>query len=143
MPSEFLIQKILWATNTDAMQLSTMAISDNKQYGKWYVSMNLFYMVHGTHDKWTLWTDVSDASLYVSTPSTQHNTGNNGDLGAETARNTASNTIILGLSGGYTVIENLNLYGEADYIFIENPGNISSNAPIYDIQLTIGVSYSL
>jgi len=114
-----------------------------KQYGKWYVSMNLFYMVHGTHDKWTLWTDVSDASLYVSTPSTQHNTGNNGDLGAETARNTASNTIIVGLSGGYTVIENLNLYGEADYIFIENPGNISSNAPIYDIQLTVGVSYSL
>ncbi|HOU62006.1 MAG TPA: hypothetical protein PK105_09560 [Rectinema sp.] len=50
-----------------------------KQFGKWYVSMNLFYIVHGTHDKWTLWADVSSASLYVSTPSTQHNIGNNGE----------------------------------------------------------------
>jgi hypothetical protein len=114
-----------------------------KQFGKWYVSADLFYMIHGTHDKWTLWTDVSDASLAVSTPSTSHDTGNNGDLTASTTRDAASMTTIVGLKGGYTIMKNLDVYLEADYLYIKHPGNISTNDPIRDFQLTAGISYSL
>ncbi len=114
-----------------------------KQFGKWYASANFLFMMHGTHDKWTLWTDVSDASLNVSTPTTHHDTGNNGDLSASTARNAASMTTIVGLKGGYSIVKNLDVYLEADYIYIKNPGNVSTNAPIHDLQLTAGISYSL
>jgi len=41
------------------------------------------------------------------------------------------------------VLKNLDIYAEGDFIYIQNPGNISTNPPISDVQLTAGVSYSL
>lgn len=114
-----------------------------KKFGKWYVSANLFFMEHGTFDKWTCWTEVSDASLDLSTPTTSHPTDNNGDLTAQTTRNAVAYTTIVGLKGGYTILKNLDVYGEVDYIHITNPGNISTNSPVQDVQVTAGVSYSL
>ncbi len=113
-----------------------------KRFGTWYASANFFYMIHGTHDKWTLWTDVSNASFSVSTPTTHHDTGNNGDINAN-LRNSVTKTVIVGIKGGYTVFKNLDLYAEGDFIYIQNPGNISTNPPLSDFQLTAGISYSL
>jgi len=113
-----------------------------RQFGKWYVSANFFFMEHGTFDKWTCWTDVSDASDDVSTPTTTHVTANNGDLDTSD-RDAVAYTTIVGIKGGYTIMRNLDVYLEADYIYIKNPGNVSTNDPISDFQLTVGVSYSL
>jgi hypothetical protein len=41
------------------------------------------------------------------------------------------------------VLKGLELFGQVDYIHITNPGNISTKAPIWDVQLTAGVKYSL
>ena len=114
-----------------------------KRFGKWSVEGDFFYMIHGTHDKWTLWTTTGTPDLVDTTPTTHHNTGNNGDLSASTTRDAVSKTLVLGLKGAYTIIRNLDAYGELDYIHIQNPGNVSTNAPIHDLQLTMGISYSL
>lgn len=116
-----------------------------KQFGKWYVTGSFFNMVHGTHDKWTLWSQVdpSAGGSFVpnsTTPTTSHNTGNNGDLTAN-LRDAASVTTIIGVKAGYTVLKNLDVYGQADFISIKNPGNISTNPTISDIQISTGVSY--
>ena len=114
-----------------------------KRFGKWYASANFFYMVHGTHDKWTCWTNASNTSYEYTTPTDQHDTANNGDLNAQTERNSVAYTTIIGLKGGYTLVKNFDVYGEVDYIHITNPGNISTNSPIQDVQVSVGISYSL
>ncbi len=117
-----------------------------KQFGKWHVEGNFFYMLHGTHDKWTLWSMVGSApgnAPNVQTPTTTHDTGNNADLTAQATRDAVSTTIVAGVNVGTTILPRLNIYGQADYIYIKNPGNISANAPRSDVQLTLGCSYSL
>ncbi|MFA6763531.1 MAG: hypothetical protein WCR75_02630, partial [Sphaerochaetaceae bacterium] len=121
-----------------------------KQFGKWFAEGNVFYMLHGTHDKWTLWSYVDngdgtadDHPIYIPTPTGDHQTANNGDLNAQANRNAVSKMLAIGVKGGYTVLEDLDVYAQADFIHIVNPGNISSTAPISDVQLTFGVSYSL
>jgi len=120
-----------------------------KQYGKWSVEGNLFYMLHGTHDKWTLWSYVDngdgigdDDPVYQPTPTSSHETENNGDLNEE-ARDAVSKTLVVGVKGNYTILPGLNVFAQADFINIANPGNVSANAPVSDIQLSFGVSYSL
>jgi hypothetical protein len=118
-----------------------------RQYGHWDVTANFFHMLHGTHDKWTLWSYVyknpaPNTPPNVTTPTDQHYTGNNGDLTAQTTRDAVSATTVLGISGSYRILPALKVYGQADFVYIKHPGNISSNAPISDVQLTIGCSYS-
>lgn len=116
------------------------------QFGKWHLSANVLYMIHGTHDKWTLWTMVDPAGgsnpPNVETPTTSHDTANFGDINAN-LRDSVTKTAIVGLKAGCTVLKNLDIYAEGDFIYIQNPGNISTNPPISDVQLTAGVSYSL
>jgi len=115
-----------------------------KQFGKWSFEGNVFFMIHGTHDKWTTWSEVGAGTgdvPNVETPSTTHNTANNGDLNAN-LRDSTSQTLVVGVRGGYTILKGLDAYAQADYIYIKNPGNLSSADPISDIQLTVGCSYS-
>jgi hypothetical protein len=114
-----------------------------KQFGKWSLEGNVFYMIHGTHDKWTTWGSQDDSAQDTeTTPTTTHVTANNGDIHAD-ERDCASYTFAVGARGGYTVLKGLELFGQVDYIHITNPGNISTKAPIWDVQLTAGVKYSL
>lgn len=122
-----------------------------KQFGKWFAEGNIFYMWHGTHDKWTLWSHVyNDENVseennkppYLSSPTDQHWTENNGDVNAQ-QRDAVSKTLVIGIKGGYTIIPGLDVYAQGDFINIVNPGNLSSNEPISDIQLSFGISYSL
>ncbi|MCK9287281.1 MAG: hypothetical protein M0P29_06945, partial [Sphaerochaetaceae bacterium] len=121
-----------------------------KQFGKWFAEGNVFYMIHGTHDKWTEWSEVyTDASAgpgkppFLTSPTEQHHTDNHGDPTAKTTRDAVSKTFAAGIKGGFTILDGLDVYAQADFIHIVNPGNISSTAPISDVQLTFGVSYSL
>ena len=120
-----------------------------KEFDKWSVEGNLFFMLHGTHDKGTLWSEVNNLDTpsgstipYESTPTDTHHTGNNYDLHPD-YRNSVSQTFVFGVKGNYTIIKNLNAYAQADLVHIINPGNIKTNPPITDVQLTVGVSYSL
>ncbi len=118
-----------------------------KQLNKWNVEGNIFYMLHGTHDKWTMWSRVGadESSTYPpfhSTPTTSHDTDNYGDLNTD-ARDSVSRTFVIGVKGGYTILKNFDVYAQVDYINIVNPKNISTNAPWNDVQITLGLSYSL
>lgn len=114
-----------------------------KVFGKWSVEGNVFYMIHGTHDQWTTWGGQDDATQDTeTTPTTTHVTDNNADINAD-ERDAASYTFVVGVRGGYTILKGLEVYGQVDYISITNPGNISTNAPISDVQITAGVKYSL
>lgn len=64
-------------------------------------------------------------------------------LGYQYGGDAVSKLLVLGLKGAYTIVRNLDAYGELDYVHIQNPGNVSTNAPIHDLQLTMGISYSL
>jgi uncharacterized linocin/CFP29 family protein len=78
----------------------------------------------------------------VETPTDTHYNENNGDLNEE-LRNAVSETLVIGVKGGYSILTNLDVFAQADYIRVVNPGNISTNPTITDVQLTFGVSYSL
>lgn len=113
-----------------------------KVFGKWHVEGNVFFMAHGTHDKWTCWTEV-DPDTNVSTPTTGHNSDNHKDPTARTTRNAISYTLVTGVNGGYTVMPGFDVFGQLDLINIWNPGNISTAASVMDMQLTLGLTYSI
>ena len=118
-----------------------------KEFGKWHATANVFYMMHGTKDRWTLWApeekDETDGTSTETTPTTDHsNTGNNLDKDAH-LRDSVEKTLVIGLQGGYTILPGLDVFAQGDFIHIVNPGNISTNDTRQDIQLTVGVSYHL
>ena len=120
-----------------------------KEFGKWYAEGNLFYMLHGTHDKWTLWSLVyknpdlvNHKPPVLTTPTDTHWTENQGDPNVGD-RDAVSQTFVVGAKGGYTILKGFDVYGQADFIYIVNPGNISINDPIYDFQFSIGLSYKM
>lgn len=118
-----------------------------KRFGKWNVALNGFYMMHGTFDIYTAWSVVGDegntgVSHEISTPTTDHPTENYNDSTAQTTRNSASHTVVVGASGAYRITEGLRVFGQLDYINISNYGNIAGQKTS-DVQLTLGISYSL
>lgn len=106
---------------------------------KWSMGGSFFFMIHGTHDKYTAWTRVSK-DTNKTTPTTEHQTANYNDENAD-KRNSAEITGILSLQGSWSIIEPLSIESEVDFIYIGNPGNIKSNPPLFDIQTTISISY--
>ncbi len=114
-------------------------------YKKWNATLNVFYMIHGVKDKWSLWSqeDLTNGTSLETTPTTDHsNMGNNRDKDAD-SRNSVENTLVVGLNGSYKIIKGLSVFGQADLIHIVNPGNIKDSPSQFDFQLTIGATYSL
>ncbi len=115
-----------------------------REFGAWSVEANLFFMRHGTHDKWTVWGAQSDGAPDIqTTPTSSHVTENNGDLGAQVIRNSESQTLVAGVKGAYKLGKNTEFYAQADYVHIAFPGNIASAAAIQDLQLTVGCAFTL
>lgn len=124
-----------------------------KVFDKWYIEGNIFYMAHGTHDKWTRWARVSNepddgntagTAPYPnqSTPTDTHYPQNSKDTNARN-RNAVSHTLVAGVNGGYTILPGFNVFGQLDFINVWNPGNIKDVPAQFDMQLTVGLSYSL
>lgn len=114
-----------------------------RRFARWSVQANLFYMIHGTHDQWTTWGDEDDSVQDTeTTPTTSHHTANNADKRAN-ERDAASYTFSAGLRGDYALSRGFLVYGQVDYIHIRNPGNLSSRAPIWDLQVTAGIKCKL
>lgn len=112
-----------------------------KKYGKWFVEGNLFYMVHGTHDKGTQWSTVGTSVDYLKTPTTKHETNNNRDINAHIDRDSVSKTFVVGLKGEYQFPFGISLFAQGDYIFIANKDNRKSTLPVNDFQFSFAISY--
>jgi hypothetical protein len=112
---------------------------------RWSVSGNLFFMNHGTFDKWTVWTQVNGAYSNVTTPTSNgSDQKGNQKAGSDYAsRDSVSHTLIAGVNGAMEFGHGFSAMAQCDYIMIVNPGNISSNGTVHDVQLTIGVGYTL
>lgn len=117
-----------------------------KVFGKWHVEGNVFFMAHGTYDKWTTWSKVGNGtSSYPTnptTPTTSHPTANHKDSNASD-RDAVAYTLVTGVNGGYTILSGLSIFCQLDFINIWNPGNISTAASVMDVQLTLGLTYSI
>ncbi|MBN2859619.1 MAG: hypothetical protein JXK93_05065 [Sphaerochaetaceae bacterium] len=115
-----------------------------REYGKFNASLNLFYMMHGTYDAWTLWDeeDETNGTSLATTPTEVHDPENNMDSDVSD-RDSVSHTLVIGARGDYLVVDTLSVYGQLDWINITNPGNISTADELSDVQLTIGLSYKL
>ncbi|MFA7107696.1 MAG: hypothetical protein WC162_00990 [Sphaerochaetaceae bacterium] len=112
-----------------------------KDYGKWSVEGNIFFMKHGTSDCYTCWAATEDTSA-ATTPTVTHPTDNHADLDAKDTRNAVSRTFVSGIHASYTCNKNFNVYGQIDFILINNYANISGD-DLKDIQLTSGFCYSI
>ena len=115
-------------------------------FDRFRIEGNVFYLLHGTHDMYTLWaigsnSDPDDPTL-VSTPTTTPASSGNHDP-ASNSRDAVEYTLALGMKGSYQILENLEVYSQVDWIYKINPGNFSTNVPVSDLQVTVGASYRL
>lgn len=125
--------------------VSTICLNYNHA-DKWSVGSSLLYLVHGTFDLFTRWSQVSSEGVTLpsaedtQTPTTTHpNTGNEKDTAA-TLRNAVSHTILTSFSGGYHFTDRLRLYSQLDFLSIYNNNNIVSNKWENNIRFTISFS---
>ncbi len=109
--------------------------------GEWNAGLGLFFMIHGTHDKYTVWTRVNK-DTNKTTPTSEHQTENYNDPDAKTTRNSPSLSVVSSLSGSYSFFSFLSLSAEVDFIWLKNAGNIKSNKTLFDTQTTISLSYT-
>ncbi len=114
--------------------------------GKWNAGLNLFFMVHGTHDKYTAWTRVNDEidgkkMTNKTTPTTDHQSANYMDPDAS-KRDSTSTTFVASLFGSYSFFSFLSAGGEVDFIYLKNPGNISTAPSLFNVQTTITLNYT-
>ena len=107
---------------------------------KWNAGASLFFMVHGTHDKYTAWTRVNK-DTNQTTPTTKHQTANYNDPDVS-KRDAASISFVTSLTGSYSIMPSLSVGGEVDFIYLKNPGNIKSNPSLFDMQTTLTLNYT-
>jgi hypothetical protein len=113
-----------------------------RRLGRWSLTGNLLLMAHGAFDKWTLYDPVATPENYQTTPTTEHPTPNYADPNPE-KRNAVSWTAAFSVEGSWQITSHLSLYGQTDFLWVRNPGNIRENPPLADLQFVIGVSYAL
>lgn len=119
---------------------------------KYSIGTELFYMAHGTHDRWTVWTRVNNVPVddfgnteFVensSTPTTSHITGNHKDPNAK-LRDSISHSFVLALRGGIELGKGLSFNGELDWLTVINPGNLKANGTKSTIQMVLGATWAI
>ncbi|MDR3160722.1 MAG: hypothetical protein LBU28_03810 [Spirochaetaceae bacterium] len=114
-----------------------------RKFGSWNVEGRIMVMAHGTFDKWTAWKEIYASEIAFLT--NRHRGDNYMDENAD-RRDAISYTTAFSLFGSYflqTGLERtgLELYGQADVVWVIYPKNIKASPPATDVQLTLGVSY--
>lgn len=109
---------------------------------------NIFYMLHGTFDKWTKWSAIGngDDPQYPKYDmfnflTTQHPTYNNKDNENAEKRNSISHTFDIGIFASYQINEVIQIYAQSDFVFINNYGNIAGSFES-DFQLVFGAKFN-
>jgi hypothetical protein len=108
-----------------------------------------FFMMHGTHDLWTIWSKVptntseEDYNSQYTGVSTSHKDNGNYRYGdsVKTERNSIWYTLDIGLSAKYDVLENLSVSAAVDFVNMKNIYNVKGQ-DAHDFQVILGVSYS-
>lgn len=105
------------------------------------------FMVHGTHDLWTKWTEVpahtseeAYKTQYSGTTSSHAASGNYRYEDAQTARNAKWTTLDIGVGASYEIIENLELNLNVDFVSMKNIFNIKGQ-DASDVQIIFGAKY--
>ena len=119
-----------------------------KKPGVFGISANSFFMAHGTHDKWTRWSQIgnsgeADWNTYSVTPTSGHQTGNyKYDADELNNRTAVSFTLDLGVNCHWMLNEHMKAYCQLDYIKIWNRYN-RKGYDNQDFQTVIGLTYSI
>ena len=105
-----------------------------------------FFMADGCHDFWTKWTKkdtvaASQADDNYTTPTSEHEGSGNYRYDVSD-RNAVSYTNIAGISCKYQFLKNLKIFAEADFVFVKNAWNKSSNGLEFDFQFTSGIRWN-
>ena len=114
-----------------------------EELGRFSLSGNLFYMAHGTHDQFTVWSQIDGVEVHDGwLPSSSHETENQYDAQAS-SRDAVAHTMVLGVNGACQLPYGCSVFGQMDYVWIKNPGGISKHGIIQDLQLTIGLEWKM
>ncbi len=122
-------------------------LSAQWEKGNLTVGGKFFFMAHGTHDLWTIWSKIpantseEDYNTQYSGITSDHSVTGNYRYGDEAkARNSIWYTFDLGLSAQYAVSQQLTAALTVDYVKMNNIFNVSTN-DASDVQVTLGVTY--
>jgi hypothetical protein len=120
--------------------------AEYRQFGAWNIGLNLLLMTHGTHDKWTAYSGVytADSEYFpkdVAITEDHKNVENYADSTAGGTRNAAYHLKALSFIGSYNFLSHFNLFGQLDFVFVNNFANIAGQNE-FDFQATLGIKYS-
>ena len=109
---------------------------------------NVFYMLHGTFDKWTTWTQIGDGTnpnypkydLFEGLTST-HPTNNKKDDADAQTRDAISQTLVCGVNITYKLNPTVKFFAQQDVVFVNNYGNHAGVQKV-DFQLALGANFS-
>ena len=107
------------------------------------VEGSFFFMAHGTHDQWTMWTRIGNDENYQyekSSPTTKHTTYNAKYAYKTGADLAVEKTIVCGLNASYKVSSWLTAIAQVDYVTIANYGNMDG-VNQNDLQLVLSARF--
>ena len=114
-----------------------------EEYGKWSASFDFVYWADGTMDKNSKWHYTTPGVDDPSAPTSEADKEGSWDPDATNYkdRNAVAHHLIFTLSGGYTVIDNLDIYSQLRFASVINYNNIKGDVES-DLSFALGVSYS-
>ena len=109
---------------------------------------NIFYMLHGTMDKWSIWTQVGNGNdpnypKYdeIGSLTTSHVTDNKKDNEDAKSRDAISQTLVCGVNVTYKLKPTIKFFAQPDFVFVNNYGN-HAGVQKADFQLALGANFS-
>lgn len=107
---------------------------------------NLFYMLHGTMDKWSIWTQIGDGTNpeypkydEIGSLTTSHPTDNKKDNEDAKTRDAISQTLVCGVNVTYKLKPTIKFFAQPDFVFVNNYGN-HAGVQKADFQLALGAN---
>ena len=113
---------------------------------KFTISANGMFMIHGTHDLWTIWKEIPDYpteevySQYVGPTKSHSETGNYRYPDAQETRRALWYTLDVGVGADYRLLDNLQLNFKIDFVTMRNIFNIGGQNAT-DVQMILGAKY--
>ena len=110
------------------------------------VEGSIFYMAHGTHDAWTMWTPIGgsaeDYDANKSSPTDKHTSYNaKYDYKSGNMNLAVQKTFVCGVNASYRFFSWLTAMVQADFVSISNYGNIPDVSQ-NDVQIVAGATFS-
>ena len=113
---------------------------------KFTISANGMFMIHGTHDLWTIWKEIPDYpteevySQYVGPTKSHSETGNYRYPDAQDTRRALWYTLDVGVGADYKLLDNLDINFKIDFVTMRNIFNIGGQNAT-DVQIILGAKY--